>query len=369
MLLLDVVEERAITAWRTALDQADRDLWKSNGTGWAGVTKLRDTYVSLLRSLRALAPRYAETRDAAAMLGVANDEIDGSPSVQLLVDLVQGGDLHDEDEMTTLAQKVEEHKKGLLFLPQALGHLSKAYEGADEQRRGVLRKFALRMLRADIEGVLELKPEWRKLLDSDRVALPAPGAGTEVAASLGRVGAEAGERGGPLRVFSSYVVDAAAARSVAEGARALFAVEGMTTEYAVPLDDAAAEALEFATDRPDVRRVEASDVDPARAVVFVSSSAEPRQDASIVDITVPAADAAPAPTLPGPTAQSLLAQHQQQERLYSYLAAGLTILGGMAAVYFPSPAFGSSGDYATALLWGSAVGKGADIVAKYLAAR
>lgn len=68
---------------------------------------------------------------------------------------------------------------------------------------------------------------------------------------------------------------------------------------------------------------------------------------------------------------SILLTHAYKKSMRNYLILGglITVLGGMAAVYFPSPAFGSLGDYVSVLLWGTAVGTGADVAAKILAAR
>ncbi|WP_394837163.1 hypothetical protein LVJ94_09675 [Pendulispora rubella] len=54
---------------------------------------------------------------------------------------------------------------------------------------------------------------------------------------------------------------------------------------------------------------------------------------------------------------SLTLELMRDQRMFDRLSALLVVLAGMSVLYFPNPSFGSLGDYATMLLWGTGVGE------------
>lgn len=175
---------------------------------------------------------------------------------------------------------------------------------------------------------------------------------------------KAGLPGSPLAL--TYAVDQSVAGEVTANADAVFLIEGAEPEYAVAADAESATLLEQA----DIQPVSAGDVEPDKPVLVVAATPKTDENYSMVGITSRAAPPEDLRMLlPGESAAQLLARYQDTEKWFSILAGVFTVLGGMAAVYFPSPTFGSLGDYASVILWGTAFGKGADAVAKFLAFR
>lgn len=367
-LLFDSLEEGAITSWLTAFDQADRDAWRSDGASLARIKQLRDSYVSLLQSLCVLGPLYPEIMAHCGKIGVRK-EADESLSVGLLVQLLWAPDIADESDLIRLASQVDQIKKPLPFMAQALMYLAREVDDADEARLRRLQQFSRKLLRRDPDGLLDqaLSTEFRALLDPTQPQPPAPSAGDALVNALDQLLSQlsqGGNAGSP--VVAAYAVDPSLAQEIAAGPGPMYRIEGADPEYAVAADSESAELLE----RADIQRVSAGDVEPDRPVLVVSSTPQTDESLSMVNVTsssIPPGDFTM--PVPGESAKELLAKFQETETWFSLLAGVFTILGGMAAVYFPSPTFGSLGDYASVLLWGTAFGKGADAVAKYLATR
>jgi hypothetical protein len=368
ILLFDSLEQGATTSWLTAFDQADRDAWRSDGASFTRIKQLRDSYVSLLQSISVLGPLHREILIYCDTLDVRN-EADESLTVGLLVQLLWADDIADESDLQRMASQVDQMKKPLPFLSQALMYLAREEEGADDARREQLRRFAQRLLRRDLEGLLDqaLINEWRATLDQTQPQPPAASVGDATVRSLDDLLSRWSQPGSASPpVVAAYAVDPFVAQEVAAKAGPIYLIDGADPEYAVAADSESAELLQLA----DIGQVRPADVDPNKPVLVVASTPQTNEKYAMVNMTgsnVPPEQIGV--SLPGASTEELLAKFRSTEASFSFLAAVFTILGGMATLYFPSPTFGSLGDYAGVVLWGTAFGKGADAVAKFLASR
>lgn len=295
------------------------------------------------------------------------DVAEESLSVGLLVQFLWSADLKDESDLLQLASRVDQAKKPLVFLTQALMYLAREMDDADEARRNQLRSFSRRLLWRDLDGLPELSAEWRALLDRKQAQPPAAGVGDALVKSLDELLSQLWQTGLPSSpIVATYAVDPSMAQEATAAAGPVYLIEGAAPEYAVAGDAESARLLAQA----DIQQVRPVDVDPDKPVLVVAST--PQSDERLSMVSISSSNIAPDDftlSLPGASAEELLTKYQESEAWFSLLAGVFTVLGGMAAVYFPSPTFGSLGDYASVVLWGTAFGKGADAVAKFLASK
>lgn len=327
---------------------------------------MRDAYFSLLDNIPVLAPLLSQINAFADSMGV-RDKADASPTVERFAALVVAANLTREDELASLNSQVEQARKPLQSLSYYLKFLARAAPSADGARKKTLQTLATDMLNSDPDGVSTLEARWRTLLGGGSPATqpPASGVRDELASTLDRATAEPAAPGvPPSPLITTYVVDEDLVDDVVAASMAAFEMKG---EYIFAADEEAARVLGDA----NVPQVAGAAAPSTGSVLLVASTPQDER-LSLVGTTnynVEPDDHMELPPIPGENSADLLRKYREAETRFSVLAAAITVLGGMSALYFPAPTFGALGDYAGMFLWGTAVGKGADVVAKALASR
>ncbi|WP_394847675.1 hypothetical protein LZC95_09455 [Pendulispora brunnea] len=406
-LLLDREVTAALKAYDDALDDTERARWQPGGKGLEALDELVRSVTSLHRQARRLAEDRVELLTKAT--GDVRRALENSPTLARVAAALAPADLLTEAELVSLSSTLIDAADRLARMKQIYDQLQWIGTHTGE---GEIRDSADRILQqltedaGDLESLLEDAEALRRRSDADPRRAPVLHVVPSMPVSASRASEEPeiSRAGMSTPAVSRSSPGSLAPPEARRGANlVVLAGLGLAVGAAIAVAGVQFSSLdvkEAGSGRPPSISTSAPPdlSSPPAPTASPQPTATPRPrlpDAPVTAKPSPAPRAAVAgpssfdvmflgglapvavlslflyvgfiawrnwrrtrdsdPALPGHA--SLTLELLRDQRMFDRLSALLVVLAGMSVLYFPNPSFGSLGDYATMLLWGTGVGE------------